>query len=81
MLETGQGGGNCCWKAIGEVDPQYTGKNNVVKINSCCCCCFNAYSICLLNWTVITKNFPIQEKPNDLCSYFMNSKCIFNTLL
>ena len=32
MLGTGQGGGECCGKAIGEVDPSTLGKN-LVKIN------------------------------------------------
>ena len=36
MLGTGQGGGECCGKAIGEVNPSTLGKNNLVKINSCC---------------------------------------------
>ena len=35
MLGTGQDGGECCGKAIGEVDPSTLGKNNLVKINGC----------------------------------------------
>ena len=39
MLGTGEDGGECCGKAIGEVNPSTLGKNNLVKINGCCCCC------------------------------------------
>ena len=46
MLGTGQGGGECCGKAIGEVDPSTLGKNNLVKINGCCCCCILDTSNC-----------------------------------
>ena len=35
MLGTGQGGGKCCGKAIGKVDPSILGNNNLVKINGC----------------------------------------------
>ena len=31
MLETGQGGGKCCGKAIGEVDPSTLGKTILLK--------------------------------------------------
>ena len=38
MLGTGQDGGECCGKAIGEVNPSTLGKNYLIKINGCCCC-------------------------------------------
>ena len=28
------------WEGHRRGKPQYTGKNNLVKINGCCCCCF-----------------------------------------
>ena len=31
MLGTGQGGGECCGKAIGEVDPSILGKTTSLK--------------------------------------------------
>ena len=37
MLGTGQGGGKCCGKAIGEVNPSTLGKTTLLKINGCCC--------------------------------------------
>ena len=39
MLWTGQDGGECCGKAIGEVNPSTLGKTTSFKINGCCCCC------------------------------------------
>ena len=35
MLGTGQDGGKCCGKAIGEVDPSTLGKTTSLKINDC----------------------------------------------
>ena len=36
MLGTGEGGGECCGKAIGEVNPSTLGKTISVKINGYC---------------------------------------------
>ena len=61
MLGTGEGGGECCGKAIGEVNP----KNNLVKIKEvdcCCCCCIQPLSVQL---HPALKN--IQEMEGDLC--------------
>ena len=47
MLGTGEGGGKCCGKAIGEV-------NEVnVKINSCCCCCCCWYHKNFVNYIIM----------------------------
>ena len=37
MLGTGQDGGECCGKAIGEVNPSVHWEKHLVKINGCCC--------------------------------------------
>ena len=31
------------WESHRQGYPQYTGKNNLIKINSCCCCCILLY--------------------------------------